>query len=286
MKKILVFVFAFAAWLRAVAQVDVELAMDQDQFLPNESLRLAVKIINHSGQTLHLGTASDWLTFAVESSDNFVVVKNSDVPVVEPFDLESSQMATKRVDLQPYFVMSKPGRYKVVATLHIPEWSVSIASAPKHFDIIGGAELWAQDFGVTFASQAVPEARRYSLIKANFLHEQLMLYVQVSSRDTSRIFKVAPLGSLVSFGSPEAQVDPISRLHVLWQTGAQSFTCATITPDGLVTARDIYDCFNTRPHMAISNDGEVLVQGGVRRIKASEAPAPVVPQTSSNAPKQ
>jgi len=282
MKKIFVFVLAAVALLRASAQVNVELAMDQDQFLPNESVRLAVKIINRSGQTLHLGATPDWLTFSVESEDNAVVIKNSEVPVVEPFDLESSQMATKHVDLQPYFAMGRPGRYKVVATLRIPEWSASMVSAPKHLEIVSGVELWSQDFGVTLAPQTPPEARKYTLIEANYLKQQLQLYLQVSTRDMARVFKVTALGSLVSFAAPEAQVDRVSHLHVLWQTGAQAFSCIIVNPDGAILSRDIYDVTTARAHLALDADGTVVVQGGVRRPKPSDAPAPALPLAPSN----
>src|ERR1019366_10553485 len=111
MKTLLVFGLAVLACFRASAQVDVELSLNQNYFLPSEAVPLAVKITNRSGQQLHLGADADWLTFNVESSDGFVVIKNADVPVQGEFDLETSQLAIKRVDLQPYFAMTKPGRY-------------------------------------------------------------------------------------------------------------------------------------------------------------------------------
>ena len=96
------------AFCRASAQlVDVKVVLDQDQFLPSETLPLAVRITNRSGQTLHLGADPDWLTFSVESDDHFIVVKNSEVPVLGEFDLGSSQVATKHVDLQPYFDLAR-----------------------------------------------------------------------------------------------------------------------------------------------------------------------------------
>lgn len=277
MKTFLVSILALAAFCRASAQVTVELALDQDQFLPNEAVRVAVKITNLSGQRLHLGADQSWLSFSVEASDGFVVIKKAEVPVVEEFDVENSMMATKHVDLQPYFTMGKPGRYKVIATLRIKEWSMSLNSAPKYFDVINGAELWSQDFGVSVANSAPPEARRYTLFKANYLREQLRLYLQVASRDGAHVFKVAALGPLVAFGTPEAQVDRTSRLHVLWQTGAQSFSYTVISPDGALVTRDTYDNFHSRPRLAVNTDGEVLVQGGVRRPKPGEIPAPKLP---------
>ena len=60
----------------------------------------------------------------MESADGFVVIKNAEVPVQGEFDLESSQMGTKRVDLQPYFMLVRPGRcQRITATLRIPQWS-------------------------------------------------------------------------------------------------------------------------------------------------------------------
>src|ERR1039457_3530701 len=239
MKTFLVSILALAALCRASAQVSVELGLDQEQFLPNEAERLAVKITNRSGQPVHLGADASWLTFSVESQEGFVVIRNGEGPVVDEFDLESSQMATKRVDLQPYFVMGKPGRYKVTATVRIKEWALTINSPPKRFDIINGAELWTQDFGVMVATNTAPEPRKYTLVEANYLREQLRLYVQVSNGDGSHVFKVAALGPLVSFSAPEAQVDRVSNLHVLWQSGAQSFNSMIVSPGGAGGALDL-----------------------------------------------
>ncbi len=270
MKTFFVTVLALLGFFRAQAQISMELALDQDEFLPNEAIRMAVKITNQAGQQLHLGAEPGWLTFSVESADGFVVVKNSEVPVVEEFDLESSQMATKHVDLQPYFQLGRPGRYKVIATMHVKEWSLTVNSAPAHFDIINGGQLWSQDFGVMVATNVAPEARKYTLIKANYLHGQLRLYVQVSSSDGVNVFKVAPLGPLVSFSSPEEQVDRNSQLHVLWQTGAQSFSYTVVNADGSMARHDTYDNFNSRPHLAVNDSGDIVVRGGVRRQKPGE----------------
>src|SRR5947209_7441918 len=98
--------FGFALTLLAAslplptrAQVTVEVLQQQDQFLPAESLPTAVRITNRSGQTLHLGTDEDWLTFAIEGREGIIVSKLGDAPVAGEFTLASSKMATKRVDL-------------------------------------------------------------------------------------------------------------------------------------------------------------------------------------------
>jgi len=272
MKTLLVFTFAVMALFRASAQVDIDLSLDQDYFLPSEAIPLAVKITNRSGQQLHLGADADWLTFNVEADDGFVVIKNAEVPVQGAFDLETSQLAIKRVDLQPYFAMTKPGRYHVIATLHIKDWSAQLASQPKHFDVIAGAQLWAQDFGVKDGTNAVPEVRKYTLEQANYLKAQLRLYVQVSDASEETVYKVTPLGPMVSFSHTEAQVDRQSRLNVLWQAGAQSFNYAIVNPDGTVAVTDYYDNFYSRPRLTVNENGDVVVLGGTRRPKPTELP--------------
>jgi hypothetical protein len=265
---------------RASAQVDVEVVLDQEQFLPSESVPVAVRITNRSGQPLHLGADADWLTFSVESVDGFIVMKNSEVPVLGEFDLGSSEVATKRVDLAPYFGLTRQGRYRIIATLRIKAWSVETTSPPKDFDVISGAELWSQDFGVPIPAGATnrpPEVRKYTLEEANYLREQLRMYVMVSDQSGSHVFKVSAIGAMVSFSQPEEQLDQYSNLHVIYQSGAKTFNYSVVNPDGEITRQEIYDYLDTRPRLGMDEAGDIVVIGGVRRVKPGELPAVKLP---------
>ena len=271
---------ALLTFFRASAQVSVEVATEQDQFLPSETVPVAVRITNRSGQLLHLGADADWLTFDVESADGFIVVKNGEVPVVGEFDVGSSQMATKHVDLKPYFNLTRPGRYRVVATVRIKDWGAEMASPAKSFDVISGAKLWSQDFGIPAsgsATNSAPEVRKYTLEKANYLSSQLRLYVEVSDEAESHVFNVVSIGKMVSFSEPEVQLDRFSNLHVLWQSGAALFTYAVVNPDGGLAKQEIYDYVTARPRLNMSDDGNVVVVGGVRRPKENEMPMVKLP---------
>jgi hypothetical protein len=273
MKMFFVSAVMLLAFCRAQAQISLELSLDQDEYLPDEAIRVTIKISNTSGQRVHLGADPHWLTFGVESVDGFVVEKKSDPPLSEEFDLESSQMATLHANLQPCYQLDRPARYKVTGVMRIKEWGLTVNSPVLQFDVIHGGEMWTQDFGVTLATNAPPEGRKYSLIKANYLREQLRLYVEVSNQNGGMIYRVEALGPMVSFSMPEESVDRFSRLHVLWQTGGQSFSYAVVAPDGMVLSRDIYDNYNSRPHLAVTSSGDIQVHGGVRRLKPGELPA-------------
>src|SRR4051812_22109617 len=123
MKKIgLWLALCLAALSPVSAQIRVEVLQDQDQFLQGESIPVAVRVTNRSGQTLNVGGEDNWLTFGIETTAGSLIRNTGDVPVREEFSLPSSKMATKRVDIQPYFALNRPGRYLITASVRIPEW--------------------------------------------------------------------------------------------------------------------------------------------------------------------
>ncbi len=263
------------AFFTASAQVDVELVMDQEQFLPSESVPVTVRVTNRSGQPLHMGTEANWVTFSVESVDGFIVMKNSEVPVLGGFDLGSSQVATKRVDISPYFELKRQGRYRIIATLRIKDWDAETTSPPKNFDVGSGAKLWSQDFGVPVpagVTNRLPEVRKYTLEEANYLRSQLRMYVMVSDQSESRVFKVSAIGPMVSFSQPEVQIDKFSNLHLIYQSGAKSFAYSVVNPSGDIARQEIYDYMDTRPRLGVNDAGDISVIGGVRRVKPGELP--------------
>ncbi len=275
-----------ACALRATAQVSVEIVLEQEQFMRDESLRLKVRITNHSGQTLHLGKEKDWLTFAVETREGAAVPRVGDVPVEGEVSLESSQVGSRLVDLMPYYDLSRPGRYRVSAQLRIKEWGQEITSAPKEFDIIRGAKIWEQEFGVPAAS-GPPEVRKYALYQANNI-KQLQLYLRLTDPSERTVFRVLSLGRLVSFSRPEAQVGKANELHTLFQTGARSFSYFIINPDGRVLSEQVYDYRETRPVLRRAENGRIVVAGGVHRVKPEELtlPPPAAgPTNADNTPK-
>jgi hypothetical protein len=278
------------AWLTffsASAQVTVDVVLDQEQFLPSESLPVAVRITNRSGQPLHLGADPKWLTFVVESAAGTVVLKKADVPVEGEFDVGSSQMATKRVDLAPYYALTRQGGYRVTATVHLKDWNTEIPSPPQTFNVIDGAKLWSQTFGLPVpagVTNRAPEVRKYTLEEANYLRSQLRMYVQVSDESEKHIFKIHAIGPMVSFSQPEAQLDRLCNLHVIYQSGARIFTYSEVSPDGDIVRQEIYDYFNTRPRLQIDDDGNVTILGGARRVKPNDMPEVKSPNEVPAAP--
>jgi hypothetical protein len=269
------------AVLSAPAQVTVELTQPQDQFLPGEALPVTVRITNLSGQTLHLGGDPDWLTFSVESREGVVVPKMADLPAFEPFELPSSKVATRRIDIAPCYPITEVGRYNIIANLNIKAWGRQVASQPRPLDVIQGASIWQQEFGVPKAPgqpEGSPEIRRYLLQQANYVKGPIRLYLRVTDQSGTRTFRVAKVGALISFSRPEHLIDQASNLHVLYQDGPHSFSYTKFSPDGELLARQTHDYISTRPRLKEDADGNIAVFGGARRITSSDVPPPPPPK--------
>ncbi len=277
MKKIGVWLIPWLLSLAPVsAQVTVEIFQEQSYFLPGEAIKLAVRITNRSGQTLRLGAEPDWLTFTVESREGSVVSQTGDVPVTGAFELESSKMATKRVDLAPYYSFPRVGRYLATAVVKIKSWDREVTSEPKAFTVIEGAKLWQQEFGLPQAAKtnSEPEIRKYILQQATYVRGPLRLYLRVTDAAGSKTFKVVPIGPMVSFGRPEPQIDPESNLHLLYQNGPYSFSYTVHSPEGELLKREAYDMSDRKPRLRLGEDGKIAVSGGVRRDSPNDIPPP------------
>jgi hypothetical protein len=189
------------------------------------------------------------------------------------------------LDLAPYFTLTTPGRYEIVATVRINDWNRDVTSAPKPFDLISGAKLWEQEVGVpksTVATNSEPEIRRYILQQANYLRGQTRLYIRVTDAYGKPI-RVLPVGPSLTFSRPEPQVDRLSNLHLLYQDGPYSFDYTVCNLQGEVITRQTYDYTESRPRLWIDDEGNVTVKGGVRRVVANDVPPPK-PQDANEAP--
>jgi hypothetical protein len=248
---------------------------DQDEFLPGEAIPVIARVTNRSGQTLRFSHEQPWLKFVVEAKEGYVGLKNGEPTIDQDITLESSERADVRVNLSPYFQLEKTGHYQMSATIDVPEWKRQIHSDPKGFDVIKGARIWQQEFGVPKSpgdTNAAPEMRLYALQEANYLRSHLILYVQVT--DTAgKINKVQPIGPMISFGQPDAKVDKLSNLHVLYQNGPRNFSYTITNPDCEIISRQTYD-YTSRPRLVSDDEGKIKIEGGTRRISRDDFPSP------------
>ncbi len=274
----LVFIMALAACGQGQRHgVSAELALDQNIFMADEDIEVKVRVTNRSGQPLALGEGNEWATFSIQGANNFPATKLGEMPTAGPFTLGSGMVATRKFNPTPYFDIRTPGRYTITANIHIPQWNQTITCKPVPFTIVNGSPLAGMaglEFGMPTApgaTNAAPETRRYALLKVAY-QEELKLYFRLTD-NTGKTLRCYPVGRMLSFSSPETQVDHFNNLHLLWQTGAREFTYLVFMPDGNLLLRQTHVYTESRPRLKASENGNIAVEGGVRRYSAQDLPA-------------
>lgn len=267
----LALLLAFAGGLSA--QVKVEVLLGQDQFLPNESIPVRVRVSNNSGQTILFGK-EDWLSYSIEAHDKIIVLKSGEPPQPHDFDIRSSEEATTpRVDLAPYFTIARSGHYSITATVRIKDWDKAVVSQPANFDVVQGARLWDQTFGVPQSptNHEPPEVRKYILQQAT-TGRRTKLYFRLTDGIESKSMRVTPLGPIISFSNPKMHLDRESNLHLLYQEGSHVYCYAVFSPDGDTTLRQTY-LSDTNPRLEVDDIGNVRILGGTRRLAENDVPS-------------
>jgi hypothetical protein len=269
---------AARAQVSSVSGVTAELVLDQDQYLPDEDLQLKVRITNRSGQPLTLGQDDSWINFDLVGEKSFLVAKLANMPVAGQFTLLSGQTGSRVLNPTPYFDFRRPGRYRIGATIRLEQWGQTIDCKSAVFTVANGVplpNLANLQIGLPLppgVSNVPPEIRHYSLLKIPYLNE-LKLYARLTD-DHGRTLRVFPLARMLSFSEPEAQIDRANNLHVLLQTGARSFTYSIVNPEGALLVREMHDYTQTRPKLRATDDGQIYVSGGIRRLTVNDVPAP------------
>jgi hypothetical protein len=263
------------------AQVKVEVLLrqerkqEQKQYLVKEPLEIGVRVVNHSGQKLNL-TKGDWLSISVMDENDFAVKQIGAMPVAEDVSIESSYMATQWLDIGQTFDFKENARYSIRARVDVFDWSRDFYTDAKYFEMIRGASLWEQKFGVPVKTPGeLPEIRNYILQQALYLAEP-QLYLRITDDSGKTVHAVERLAPMIQVSRPEAQVDTLSRLHVFTQISMKDFVHIIIDPDGTIQQRDTYMIEGYRPTLKVSPSGGVYVAGGIRQLRRTDIPTPSV----------
>jgi hypothetical protein len=267
---LLLLLLGAARWLPG--QITLEVLLEQENYLRDFSLPAKVRISNSSGQTIRFGQEPDWLSFEIRDARGLDVRQVGKVELADAFLLPSAKVANLTTDLMPYFDLGKSGRYSLIVHLKVAELNRTLSSPAKPFNIVNGNTVWQHEFGLPGVAKV--EARKYALQQVS-LGKELRLYMRLTDPGEHRVFRVLPLGTLLSVSKPECLVDRSCQLHILYQSGARSFLYQIVSPDGDIIIRQTHEYVgSSRPVLRHTEEQAVVVAGGARRPQATDLPPP------------
>lgn len=251
------------------AQVQVDLKFSRSQYIAYEPLTATVAITNRAGRDIDLQTAEgqEWFGFEVMRGSG-ELVSASRQNAFDPLHLVAGQTVTRRIDLTPLFQVSDFGTYHVRAHVYFADIGRYFYSPTRAVEVMTARPIWKQTVGVPDATPTSGEMRTYSLLTNRF-SDHTLLYVRVEDESRGLVYATFPLGSMIAFDEPRAEIDAQNRLHVLHCTSPRTWSSATVGLDGRLIARETLLETRSRPHFKRETNGDVAVIGGMPELPAA-----------------
>ncbi|MBI3875771.1 MAG: hypothetical protein HY300_07395 [Verrucomicrobia bacterium] len=136
-----------------------------------------------------------------------------------------------------------------------------------------GLNVWEREIGVPVRGESATAAvlRKYTLIQLR-TPKEIRLYYRLTDLADGETMTVQAFGQYFPFTPPEAQLDRLNNLHVLFQSHRRGFTHCVVTPDGELVLRQTYDGELGRPALKSDAENRIGVVGGRQVIATNDIP--------------
>lgn len=243
----------------AQAQLQVELKFARLQYVAYEPVIATVKITNLAGRDVELRDENGqrWFGFEVTAGEGRLLAPESQLSE-PPLRIESGKTVTRKVNLTPLFPVEELGPYHVRGNVFFADLNRFFYTQTKVFQVSDARPIWQRTVGVP-SSGAV---RTYSLLSNRF-PDHTKLYVRVEDKSTGAVYSTFPLGRVIAFDEPQAELDQTNQLHVLHCAAPRTWIYSKVGLNGQLLSKSTIMETKTRPHLARGADGQVAVRGGM-----------------------
>ncbi|MDQ3315520.1 MAG: hypothetical protein M3505_13030 [Verrucomicrobiota bacterium] len=284
MNRVAAFVLLVLLAGRASAQIQVELKFPRVQYIAYEPLLATVKITNLAGRDIELReeNGQPWFGFEVTANEDRFLAPNTREGE-PPLRIESGKTVTRKINLTPNFPVQELGAYHVRANVYFADLNKFFYSQAKVVQVGEARPIWQRTVGVPEGTPGAGSVRTYSLLSNRF-PDHTKLYVRVEDKTTGAVYNTFPLGRVIAFDDPQAELDQSNRLHVLHCAAPRTWSYAEVGLNGELLARQTFMETKSRPRLRRATDGGVAVKGGIldapvqsKRASKLSARPPAVP---------
>lgn len=259
------------------AQVQVDLTFPRALYIRYEPLIATVTMVNLSGRPLLLSDTAEvpWFSFQIESQNGRVVTPRGSGFGRDPVAIGPGETLRRTVNLTPLYRLDDFGRYTVRASVYDASLNRYFSSPARTIEITEGRVLWQQIIG-----HPVEGTSRQVTLLAHRLKNFTAAYLRILDPDRNTVYCTHRLGPIVSYGSPQVEIDAANEVHVLQMSSPRNFVYSHIGLNGEVRQRQAYSqTSKVRPSMQRTPEGGVMVVGGAvftPEMAAAEAQVPGV----------
>ena len=276
------FVISFPVY----AQIQIRTIYAQTQYLAYQPIQVEVAVTNNFGRpiTLENNDKQPWLIFDVTDEQGHPIADRAKSPQFDRLSIEPGQTLGRSIQIDQFFYIQKPGRYKVQAVVYFEGQSYG---SPRHEIFIeSGRVIWQKKIALppapspletkTGVASSSPrpkdEIRTYELIRFTTDKGQ-QLFFKIEDEERELVYQCYSLGSTVLQHQPEAFLDSSGQFYVLHESSPRNYTFSLLGPDGLPKIRESYTAVRSRPTLTRDGKGNIVVLGGEKYVSPVEAEA-------------
>ncbi|CAN5496436.1 hypothetical protein BH18VER1_BH18VER1_15920 [soil metagenome] len=271
MKTAIVLLAAFFIANAARAQIQVELKFSRLQYVAYEPVTATVKITNRAGREIELrdDDGQRWFGFEVTAGEGRFLPRERDESE-PPLRIESGETVTRKINITPLFPVQDLGPYHVRAHVFFGDLKRFFYSQAKVFQVTDARPIWQRTVGIPDGMPGAGGIRTYSLLSNRF-SDHTKLYVRVEDKNTGAVYSTFPIGRVIAFDEPQAELDSGNTLHVLHCAAPRTWAYSQIGLNGEIIRRATFMETKKRPRLARTSTGAVGVRGGMLDTPAAQA---------------
>jgi hypothetical protein len=166
------------------------------------------------------------------------------------------------IPLTQYYNLSRSGKYTVYAYVSHNMLKKEYRSKDLLFYVSEGVEVWKRHVGVPdLNGKNVPGERIYTILSLN---EGGLRSYYLQVEDEKSLLAVTRIGHQISYEKFQAEVDMLSRIHLLMPVGPRVFHYMAFNVNGMNLANSYWKTSGTIPMLYRDpKNGEVSRIGGV-----------------------
>lgn len=279
MKRLLTLLGLFIVASRSDGQIQVELKLPRLQFIAYEPVYATLHITNLAGRDieLHDTAGQEWFGFELTGKDGQLVGRLKGSTSQPELKIDAGQRVTQKVNLTPLFDVHDFGTYRVRAHVYFADLDKFFYSQPKLFEVTDARPVWQRTVGMPDSSAGPGNVRTFALLTNRF-PEHKALYVRVADNDRGIVYATYPLGRIIDFDEPHAEIDRNNFLHVLHCAAPRTWSYSKVGLNGELVSHQTFMETKTRPRLVHDVNGMVAVRGGMPDQAA--APSKTAPKLS------
>ncbi len=272
LKKIIIAVAMLTGTLPVTAAIGMKITTSRVMYMRHEPVYAMVTLRNNSGRPLLFGNDArlqGFLLFEIRDSHDRVVAKIPGRELsVNNLLLEPGQRRNLMVAVSDYYRLEKPDRYTIYAYVSHPMLESEYRTKDTAFEITDGITLWSKSVGIPVydnehfevdGSQPVKE-RSYEIRE---LTENGQRYFYLVIIDKEKIYAVARIGKRIGREEYRADVDMLSRIHLLIPESPTVAHYMVFACDGSLLISEYRKTTDTIPTLVRNPDnGDIKLLGG------------------------